>query len=96
VDTLGKRRRINLSVDEATYQRLVDLSKRGDYSSVSRLLINFVRLVIVMHDSHCQPQDDDSDGDVGNQVAEMFEAMSSYQLPRYGIVPQRSKHKSLL
>lgn len=91
---MSNRRRVNISVDPSTYERLQLLKEQYGYKNACELVVAFVHILIdrledADHRKYDLPEDD------GAYIDNMFEDLGHVQRTPDGTVPVRHNRKTI-
>ena len=91
---MSNRRRVNISVDPETYDKLQLLKKQHGYKNVCELVVAFVHILIDrLEDAGSRKYDLPEDD--GAYIDNMFEDLGHVQRTPDGTVPVRHNNKRL-
>ena len=91
---MSKRRRLNLSLREATYNRLCERARRSGYRTACALVVGIIGVLL---DRERDEQDRvlDIPEDIGATIDRMFQEFSNSQPQPDGTVPVRRRRHSV-
>ena len=92
---MSNRRRVNISVDPTTYEKLQLLKQQYGYKSTCDLVVAFVHILLDrLEDAGCRKYDLPEDD--GAYIDTMFEDLGHVQRTPDGTVPVRHNTKKLI
>lgn len=91
---MSNRKRVNISVDPETYDKLQLLKKQHGYKNVCELVVAFCHILLDRLEAPAQRQYDLPEDD-GAYIDGMFEDLGHTQRQPDGTVPVRHNRKSI-
>lgn len=92
---MKERKRINISLDPATYEQLRKIQKRHGFKNMCELVVAFVNILIDRVEDADHRRYDIPDGD-GEYIDNMFEDLGHVIRTPDGTVPVTHKSKKLI
>lgn len=91
---MSKRRRVNISVDPDTYERLQRIKEQHGFKNVCELVVALVNILLDRLDTGA-PHKYDLPEDDGAYIDDMFNELGHVQRTPDGTVPVRHNRKSI-
>lgn len=91
---MRSRKRVNISIDPKTYERLQGIKQKHGFSNVCELVVAFVNILLDRMEVADKRKYDLSDDD-GKYIDEMFDDLGHVQRTPNGDVPVRHRTKRL-
>lgn len=91
---MSDRRRINISIDPRTYERLQGLVREYKFKSICELLVSFSNILLDRMEDKDQRRYDLPEDD-GKYIDTMFDELGHVQRQPDGVVPKTRKTKHI-
>jgi len=91
---MSNRKRVNISIDPKTYEKLQGIKQAYGFSNVCELVVAFVNILLDRMEVEEKRKYDLPDGD-GKHIDEMFDDLGHVQCTPNGDVPVRHRTKRL-
>lgn len=91
---MSSRKRVNISIDPQTYEKLQSIKQAHGFSNVCELVVSFVNILLDRMEVAGKRKYDLPEED-GQYIDEMFDELGHVERTPNGDVPVRHHHKKL-